>query len=106
MKTEVKLVLFREEPESGVLNDDDAELTFNAPALLPHNSAIAYLGIPSRQRCCSDYGTFPDEFVKTWAPKWMEILTKWFRKLFEKDFCSHDKAINDESPVMPIVNNS
>lgn len=35
----------------------------------------------------------------------MENVTKRFRKLFEKDFRSHDKAINDESPVMPIVNN-
>lgn len=45
-------------PESGVPNDDDAELTFNAIALLPHNFAIAYLGIPFREGDSSIKDTF------------------------------------------------
>lgn len=84
MKTEVKIVSFREdlsEDESGVPNDDDAELTLNASALLPHNFAVAYLEIPSREGAPIK-GTFRDEFVMTWVPKWMENCDKMVQETF------------------------
>lgn len=68
--------------ESGVLNDDDAGLTFDAPALLAHNFAIAYLEFFFSKGAAPITDTFSVEFVKTWAPKWMENCDKTVQEAF------------------------